>query len=86
MEERLLYWACRAQVEWADLKERLALREVLVGEEGQFGKLAVTVILAAVAVTLVLAVVAILGPKIVGLAETTGEQIENVPLDWDWGQ
>ncbi len=82
MKERLLYWVCRAQVEWADLKEHLALREVLVGEEGQFGKLAVTVIVAAVAVALVLAIVAILGPRILNLAERTGEQIDSVPLDW----
>jgi len=85
MKEKLLYGYCRAKVEWDGLKERLNLHGVLAGEEG-LSKLAVTVILVAAAVSIAIAVIAILGPKIVGLAETTGEQIENVPLDWDWGQ
>ena len=82
MKERLLYGYCRAKVEWDALRARLDLREVLTGEEGQIGKLAVTVILAAVGVTLAVAVALILGPKIIGLAERTGKGIDSVPLDW----
>ncbi|HEY75971.1 MAG TPA: hypothetical protein G4O00_07300 [Thermoflexia bacterium] len=82
MKERLLYLYCRGKAEWIALKDRLAVREVLYGEEGQLGKIAVAVILAAVAVGLAVAVAAILGPRILGLAERTGSQIESVPLDW----
>jgi len=81
VNERLLYLYCRAKVGLAALRERAAIRETLAGEEG-LSKLAITVILVSVGVALTLAVVAILGPKILGLAERTGEQIESVPLEW----
>ena len=51
-------------------------------EQAGLGKLAITVILVAVGVGLTLAVVAILGPRILNLAEKTGTQIESVPMDW----
>lgn len=81
MKERLLYGYCRAKVEWDALKARLDLREALAGEKG-LSKLATTVILVAAAVSIAIAVIAILGPRILGLAERTGSQIESVPLDW----
>ena len=81
MNEKLLYLYCRAKVEAEALRERLALRQVVSGEEG-LSQIATTVILVAVAVSIVIAVVAILGPKILGLARRTGESIDNVPLDW----
>jgi len=81
MKERLLYGYCRAKVEWDTLKARLDLREALTGEKG-LSKLATTVILVAAAVSIAIAVIAILGPRILGLAERTGSQIESVPLDW----
>lgn len=81
MNEKLLYLYCRAKVEAEALRERLALRQVVSGEEG-LSQIATTVILVAVAVSIVIAVVAILGPKILGLAQRTGESIDNVPLDW----
>ncbi|HHH40490.1 MAG TPA: hypothetical protein ENK56_00615 [Chloroflexi bacterium] len=81
MNEKLLYLYCRAKVEAEALRERLALRQGVSGEEG-LSQIATTVILVAVAVSIVIAVVAILGPKILGLAQRTGESIDNVPLDW----
>lgn len=51
------------------------------GPQAGLSKLATTVILLAVAVALTLAVVAIVAPEILGLAERTGDQIRDVPLD-----
>ena len=75
MNDRLMYLYLRA---------RNAVKDVLVGEHSEAGlsKLAITVILLAVGVALTLAVVAIIAPEILGLAEKTGEQIQNVPMDW----
>jgi hypothetical protein len=81
MNARILYLYCRAKAGIAGLRERLSLRETLEGEAG-LSKLAITVILVAVGVALTIAVVGILGPRIVNLAQGTGEQIESVPLDW----
>lgn len=81
MSKKVLCIFCRVRTEVASLRQRLALGEVLAGEEG-LSKLAITVILVAVGVGLTLAVVSILGPKIVSLAERTGTQIDSVPLDW----
>ena len=80
MNEKVLYLYLRG---------RNALRDALWPPEGRWeesqaglGKLAITVILVAAGVGLTLAVVAILGPRITGLAERTGTQIESVPMDW----
>lgn len=81
MNTRLLYLYYRAKVEVDDFRWRLSARDVLAGEAG-LSNLATTVILVAVGVALVVAVVAILGPRIINLAQRTGEQIESVPLDW----
>jgi len=87
MDERLLYLYCRARAGASALRERVA--EALWPpeerwEEGQAGlsELATTVILVAVGVALVVAVIAILGPRIVELAQGTGENIDSVPLEW----
>ncbi len=81
MNEKLLYLYCRAKVEAEALRRRLEVRQALTGEAG-LSNLATTVILVAVGVGLVVAVVAILGPRILNLAQRTGEQIDSVPLDW----
>lgn len=62
-----------------------SVQAVLDGEASEAGmsKLAITVILLAVGVALTLAVIAIIAPEILGLAEKTGQQIQNVPLNWD---
>ena len=66
------------------LRLRNAAHAVFEGEQDQAGlsKLAITVILLAVGVALTLAVVAIIAPEILGLAEETGRDIREVPLDW----
>ena len=53
------------------------------GPEAGMSKLAITLILLAVGVSLTLAVIAIIAPELIGLAEKTGKQIQEVPLD-DW--
>jgi len=76
MNDRLMYLYLRA---------RNAVEDVLAGEHGEAGlsKLAITVILLAVGVALTLAVVAVVAPEILGLAEDTALEIQNVPLTWD---
>jgi len=66
------------------LRLRNEARSILTGAESEGGmsKLAVTVILLAVAVALTLAVVAIIAPEILGLAEETGKSIRDVNLDF----
>ena len=75
MNDRLMYLY---------LRTRNAVKDVLAGEHSEAGlsKLAITVILLGVGVALTLAVIAIVAPEILGLAEKTGEQIQNVPMDW----
>lgn len=82
MNEKLLYLYCRAKVEAEALRKRLAAVRRVLTEEAGLSNLATTVILVAVGVALVVAVVAILGPRILNLAQRTGEQIDSVPLDW----
>jgi hypothetical protein len=55
----------------------------VAADEAGLSKLAITLILLAVGVALTLAVVAIIAPELIGLAEKTGKQIQEVPLD-DW--
>ena len=70
------YLYCRVQA------AKHAIVDVAADEAG-LSKLAITLILLAVGVALTLAVVAIIAPELIGLAERTGEDIRNVPLD-DW--
>ncbi len=80
MNEKLLYGYC-----WLRSRVRDALwpaEETWVERQEGLSRLAIEVILVAVGVALVIAVAAILGPRIIDLANRTGSQIENVPLDW----
>jgi Flp pilus assembly protein TadB len=83
----LLYLYCRVRNGAAALGERVEAAlwpPEEEWEEAQAGlsKLAITVILVAVGVALTLAVVAVLGPRIMNLANRTGDQIDSVPMDW----
>ncbi len=80
MNEKLLYWYLRLRNEAVGML--WPPEERWEEEQAGLGKLAITVILVAVGVGLTLSVVAVLGPRILDLANKTGTQIESVPMDW----
>lgn len=80
MNEKLLYGYCWLK-EW--MRDGLwPSEEEWVERQEGLSRLAIEVILVAVGVALAIAVAAILGPRIIDLANRTGTQIESVPLNW----